>query len=140
MQFRETTQEDINFLADHSVSRGISKYQPECIDYSYTLERRGNPLAIGGFKLINRTTAWCWLNMADCSDGHIVVIYRVISEWIDEFVKTHKIKRLQAYVETDFPEAMRLVEHLGFKWESDMEDFIDNKDAYMYVRLTKWQK
>lgn len=135
MKFRETIQEDIDFVANHSISRGIAKHQPEYIDYCYTLEHEGKPLGIGGFRLINETTAWCWVDMTDLAGSHITTCYRVIKEWIDKFVKEHKIKRLQAYVEMDFTEAIRIVKHLGFEWESDMKKFVGNKDAFMYVRI-----
>lgn len=136
MEFRETTQEDLDFMANHSVSRGIAKYQPECIDYVYTLEHKGKPLGIGGFRLINRTTAWAWVDMTDLAGSHIVTFYRTMKEWIDKFVEEHQLKRLQAYIECDFPEAIRMVKHLGFKWESDMKNFMDDRDAYMYIRIT----
>lgn len=135
MIFRETTQEDLDFMADHSVSRGIAKYQPECIDYCYTLEHEGKPLGIGGFRLINKTTAWAWLDLTDLADSHIAVCYRVIKEWMDKFVEEHQLKRLQAYIECDFSEAIRLAQHLGFGWESTMENFMGDKDAFMYKRL-----
>lgn len=135
MEFRETTQEDLDFVADHSISRGILKRQPECIDYCYTLEHEGKPLGIGGFRLINATTMWCWVDITDCAGNHIIPAYRVLKEWIDIFVKEHKIKRLQAYIEMDFPEAIRMVQHLGFEKESIMKNFVGDKDASMYVRI-----
>ena len=135
MKFRETTQEDLDFVANHSVSRGILKRQPERIDYCYTLEHEGEPLGIGGFRLINLTTAWCWLDMTDRAGSHIIPAYRVIKERIDIFVKEHGIKRLQAYVELDFPEAIRMVQHLGFEKESIMKSFVGDKDASLYARI-----
>ena len=122
-------------MADHSVSRGIAKYQPECIDYCFTLEHEGKPLGIGGFRLINKTTAWCWVDLTDLAEKHITTCYRVIREWIDKFVEEHQLKRLQAYIECDFPEAIRMVQHLGFEEESRMENFVDDKPAYLYARL-----
>ena len=135
MEFRETTQEDLDFVADHSVSRGILKRQPECIDYCFTLEHEGKPLGIGGFRLINLTTAWCWLDMTDRAGSHIIPAYRVVKEWMDIFVKEHGIKRLQAYIAPDFPEAVHMVQHLGFEKESIMKNFMGDKDASMYVKL-----
>ncbi len=137
MKFRETTQEDLDFVANHSVSRGIQKQQPEQIDYCFTLEHEGKPLGVGGFRLINLTTAWCWTDWTYFSGSHIIVAYRVIKEWIDIFVKEHGIKRLQAYIECDFPEAIQMVEHLGFKkeFEKPMKNFVGDKDAFLYVRL-----
>lgn len=135
MEFRETTQKDLDFVANHSVSRGILKRQPECIDYCYTLEHKGKVLGIGGFRLINLTTAWCWTDLTYLAGEHIIVGYRILNEWIDIFVKEHGIKRLQAYVECNFKEAIRMVKHLGFHYESTMPNFVGNQPAYMYVKL-----
>lgn len=133
MIFRESTKSDFDYLAEHSLSRGIQKYQPEQIDYCYTLEHEGKPLIMGGFHIINLTTCWCWLDLA--TKDNILTAYRTIKEWLVLFAKEHGIKRLQAYVECDFPEAIRTVEHLGFIRESVMYNFIGDKDAYMYVRF-----
>ena len=135
MNFRETTQEDLDFVANHSVSRGILKRQPECIDYCYTLEHEGKPLGIGGFRLINLTTAWVWCDLTDCAGSHIIVCYRVLKEYLDIFAKEHEIRRAQAYIETNFIEAIRLVEHLGFHRESTMPNFVSDKPAFMYSRI-----
>ncbi len=116
MNFRETTQEDLDFMVNNSVSRGIQKHCPERIDYCYTLEHEGKVLGIGGFRFINTTTAWCWTDWTHLTGNHIVVSYRIIKEWIDIFAKEHGIKRLQCYIETDFTEAIRMVTHLGFEW------------------------
>lgn len=135
MIFRETTQEDIEVVKNRSVSRGILSKQPESIDFCYTLEHEGKVLGIGGIRLINLTTAWCWIDMTDYAGSHIIVVYRVIKEWMQRLVEEKGIKRLQAYIEPDFPEAIRMAEHLGFKWESNMKNFLANGDAFMYIKL-----
>ena len=73
--------------------------------------------------------------MTHLANGHIVMCYRVIKEWTNVFVKEHKIRRLQAYIECDFPEAIRIVRHLGFKRESTMPNFVGDKPAYLYSRI-----
>ncbi len=135
MNFRELKQSDIDFVADHSVSRGILSKQPEIIDFSYTLEHEGEILGIGGIRLINETTAWGWLDLTTYAGNHITTVYRVIKEWMEIICKEKGIKRLQAYIEMDFPEAVRTVKHLGFEQESIMKNFVGNKDAYMYVKF-----
>ncbi len=134
MEFREATQEDLDFVSENSVSRGIQKRCPEQIDYLFVLEDDGI-LGVGGFKFINSTTAWTWYDLTHLAGSNMIVVYRTIKEWMESFVKEHKIKRLQAYIEPDFPEAIRTAKHLGFEWESDMENFIDDKMVFMYVRI-----
>lgn len=135
MEFRETIPEDLEYLANNSISRGIQKYCPEQIDYRYTLENDGIPLGVGGFQLINLTTAWCFLDLSHNAGLHVIATYRTIKDWINVFAKEHKIKRLQAYVECDFPEAISMVEHLGFHEESVMKNFIGDKPAFLFVRI-----
>lgn len=134
MNFRELKQEDIEAVKDDSISRGILSKQPEVIDFSYALEHEGKILGIGGIRLINLTTAWCWLDFTHYAGEHIITVYRVIKEWTEILVKDKGIKRLQAYIEMDFPEAIRIVEHLGFYRESTMPKFVGNKSAYLYVK------
>lgn len=135
MNFREMIQSDVDFVKDHSVSRGIFYKQPEVTDFSYTLEHEGEILGIGGIRLINPTTAWAWIDMTHYAGNHIIAVYRVIKEWMDILCKEKGIKRLQAYIEMDFPEAIRMVRHLGFKEESVMKNFMGDKDAFMFVRI-----
>ena len=135
MEFRETTQEDLDYMAEHSVSRGIQKNSPEQVSFMYTLEDNGIPLGIGGFRLINQYTAWCWVDISCLGHSNIYTSYRTIIEEIEKFAEKHKVKRLQAYVECDFPEAITMVRHLGFTKESIMKNFMGDKDAYMYVRI-----
>lgn len=135
MIFRETTQDDMDYMKDNSVSRGIMKYQPEFIDYCYSLEHDGKLLGIGGIRMINTSTAWCWIDMTEDAKNHIITVYRVIREWMIELVRQHKLKRLQAYIEPDFPEAIRMAQHLGFEKESILKDFMPDGNALMYVRF-----
>lgn len=137
MKFRETTQEDLDFVANNSISRGVSGKPFDSEDYCYTLEHEGNILGVGGFRLINSVTAWCWLDLTEHSKNHIIVGYRVIKEWIDVFVKEHELKRLQAYVRVGFEKGIRTAEHLGFEREFVMENFTPEGDAIMYRRLLK---
>ena len=135
MNFRIAIQDDYDYMADHSISRGIQKHSPGQLDYVYTLEHEDEVLCIGGFQMINLTTAWCWIDISSEAGDHIVMMYRVIRDWIENFCEEHKIRRLQSYVECDFTEAITLVQHLGFTKESIMEKFMGDRDAFMYKKV-----
>jgi len=135
MEFREATQNDLDCVSDHTISRGIQKRLPHRIEYVYALEHEGKVLGVGGFRLVNLTTAWCWIDLAESAKKHIMPVYRVIKEWMHIFCTEHQIRRLQAYVEPDFPQAIRTATHLGFFKESVMRNFMGDKDAYMFVYL-----
>jgi hypothetical protein len=134
LKLRETTAEDREFVAEHSISHG-TKDVPEQTDFWYTVEHEGEVMCVGGFRLLNKTTAWCHVNLTDRAGGHIIHLYRIIRDWIDEFVKEHDIRRLQAYVLCDFQEGVTMVNHLGFTKESIMLGFSEGKSAYMFTRL-----
>ncbi len=128
---------DIDFVAAHSISQGVIDKQPDTIDFSYCLEEDGKILGIGGIRLITPTVAWAWVNMAEYNDSAYVIANRVLAmrEWMEKLVQEHGIKRLQAYVDVNFSEAIRLVEHLGFQCESIMKKFIGDGDAWMFVKF-----
>ena len=133
MNFREATSEDIDYMATHSTNQTVDRKLSDVIDYAYALEDE-TLLVIGGFRMIVPTTAWCWINLTEEAKKNIYTTYRVILEWIDEFVYTHDVKRLQAFVK-DIPSHIRLVEHLGFEKESKMKNFYGDEDAYLYARI-----
>lgn len=135
MEFGELTQADIDVVKDDSISRGILSKQPQEIDFSYALRHEGKVLGIGGIRLINTTTAWCWVDLTYYAKEHIITVYRTTKEWIEILCRDKGIKRLQCYVEIDFEEAERTVEHLGFRYESTMPNFVDKKPAWMFVKM-----
>ncbi len=134
MKFRETIKEDLDYMADNSINHSVDRKQMDCVDYVYTLEHNEIPLAVGGFRMIVPTTAWCWIDLSHESGKHIHTVYRQIRDWIDKFTESHDVKRLQAFIRVDYEEAIRMVEHLGFKKESTMYGFFGDKDGYMYTR------
>ena len=124
MIFREAVSEDFDIMPKSDLV--------ELVDYVYTLEDDGKPIMVGGFRRINQTTAWCWVELGDVTS--IITVYRTIKEWVDKFCDIHKVKRLQAFTRID-DKAIRMVEHLGFTRESTMINFFGDEDAYMYVRI-----
>ncbi len=135
MEFREATQADFDYLAEHSISRGIQKYCPDQTVYVYALECEGIVLGIGGFQLINKTTAWCWIDLSTDAKDRLLIVYRTMKEWGESFCREHGIVRLQCYIECDFTEAISMAQHFGFKKESIMKKFMGDKDAFMYVKV-----
>jgi len=139
VNFREAIQADLDYVGEHSVSMGCFGQMPKRIDYVYTLEHDGKVLGVGGIKLLNPTTAWCWMDLTEEALKRRTVVYRVVKEWLDILIKDMGLIRLMAAVRTDFEEAIRTVEHLGFHQESVLKKFFEDKDAYLYARIV-WSK
>lgn len=138
MQLLDTTRADELYLADHTVSRGCFKDAPEETDYRYTLWHDGEILGIGGVRMISPTTAWAWIDASDkawMNNRDTAMALKIVREWMHKLVELHGIHRLQAYVEVDFEAAIRTVEHLGFKPESRMKEFVGDKDAFLFVKV-----
>lgn len=134
MEFRESTEADLEFAAEHSLYPS-DKDQPTRIDYAFTLDHGDFILAVGGFRMITETTAWGWIELTEFMGPHLVATYRVISEYMDIFCRDKKIRRLQAWVRKGFTEGMRTMRHLGFDEEYMMKDFLgEGQDAIMFVR------
>ena len=130
---RDATQEDYDYLASHSVSRGL-KEQPAQTDFVYALDFGDVLLGVGGIKLLTPTVAWCWMDWTDHALEHKIFMYRVVKEWLDVMWSTHNLRRLMAVVEPDFREAIKTVEHLGFVKECDMPHFFGDKHGIMFAR------
>ena len=133
MIFRASTPEDFLYMSEHCKYRRSEIKQLDAIDEICTLEDNGFPILVGGFRQINDATAWCWMDLAE--GVNIRQAYRVIKEWIELYIESNDIKRLQAFVRVDFEQAIRTVKHLGFKKESIMKNFFRDCDAYLFVRI-----
>lgn len=136
MQLREATQADLQYTADHSTSRGQKEF-PVQIDFIYCLEDNDKILGVGGVKLITPTVAWCWMDWTENAKTKRYSAYRSIYEWLNKFMEAKRILRLMAAVECDFPEAITTVQHLGFQQEGLMQNWVDGKPAYLYVRFAE---
>jgi len=136
MNFRQATEDDLREVAETTISRGCREF-PETIDLVYALEHDGNVLGVGGVKLMNATTAWVWLDLAESARKHMILAYRLLVNWMNAYMAEKGIVRLMAAVDCEFTEGRLLVEHLGFHLESRMARFFGDHDAYCYVRLSE---
>ena len=134
MELRPATAEDLSEVAKTSISHG-EKEAPESLDFVFAIDDHGKILAVGGAKVITESTAFVWLNLAEEARSRMILIYRVVRDWLDGWEESRTPCRLMAAVRTDFEEGKLTVEHLGFEIESVMPKFFGNEDAYMYVRI-----
>jgi len=136
MEFRIATDKDFEFVMAHALHPESEKESPVFIDFDYALENKGVLFGVGGFRQVTPTTAWAYFSLTEYVGNHVIVCYRIISEWIDIWCKDHGIIRLQAWVDIDFEDGHRTVRHLDFKKESTLQDFCGKgKHAIMYARI-----
>ena len=132
---RAVTEQDLKVIRSLSISRGfVGSENTVCI--ADCLELDGKLLLMGGFVIITNCTAWAWVEITEEGIKHINLSYRVVKEWLEKNANIYGMKRLQAYVLCDFPEAQRFAEHLGFHKEYDkpMKYFTLDSDAFLYIR------
>jgi RimJ/RimL family protein N-acetyltransferase len=133
MLIRDATKEDLDYAIEHSISRG-EKENPDAIEFVFALEDKDELLAVGGLKLLNMSTAWCWVNWTTDAFYRKKDAYRHTKGWLEQMCKTLKLRRLMAAVRMDFPGAINMVEHLGFERECEMKNFFGNESAYLYAK------
>jgi len=146
MGFRTLTKDDIAFMREHTVDKDFYKDMPEVTDYSYALFDEDRTLGVGGFHMMNNTTAVCWFDLSDIGYENTIQCYRTIREWMDGytdkqgvyhegFCDTMGIRRLEAYVRTGFEYGIRTVEHLGFEWQCRAMKYFGDYPADVYVKF-----
>ena len=132
MNFREGTIEDLELMESLSIRKEDRKIDG-VIDHLYTLEHNHEILGVGGFRMITKETAWCWVDFSEYGVKHLRDTYRVTRDWINGWAERMNVSRLQAHVR-DNKKDKRLVDHLGFEQESIMKNFYGDEHALLYVR------
>ena len=131
---RDATQEDYEYIASHSISRGLCGKGPDQIDYIYTLEIDDVIMGIGGFRILNLATAYVWIDLSHDAAHHTLTLVKTLKATMASFVEEHKLRRLESHVSVDFPEAIRLLQHMGFTRECVIKNYMPDSDAFLYKR------
>lgn len=62
------------------------------------------------------------------------LVYRIVIEWMLQIIKVHKIRRLQATIDTRAENCIRYVENMSFVREELLPGYgADGADHYLYV-------
>jgi RimJ/RimL family protein N-acetyltransferase len=143
MNFKKPTQEDFDYVAAHAFEGAVKNYPYQQVpdDNCYAIEFDGVLVGVGGMVLHWEGMAEFWLILTDqCrKDGvYGILALSAIKEKVDYLIETNNIIRAQATVRTDFPEAVKMIEYLGFKDEGLMEYYApDGHDVFRYARITR---
>lgn len=102
-----------------------------------TAVSRGRVVACGGLEILWEGMAEGWCLFADDLDGNALSISRKVLEIMQEWIKEHKLVRIQAPMRADFKMGLRFAEWLGFKKEGVLQKYHpDGSDAIMYALIT----
>ena len=72
-----------------------------------------------------------WSLFSKNAGKHMVRITRAVKDYLNSV----DYNRIEMHVEKDFDEARRWAKMLGFEYESEMPQFLNGKDYYMFVRI-----
>lgn len=134
MHIREAKQKDFDYMKFHSCSGSPFKDQPEQIDYIFAAEHDLHLLGIGAFKMLNKYTAFVWMDWTEFAHKNKVMSFRAVKEWTEDWLKDKDIKRLMAVVDPDFDAAIRTTKRLGFHQESIMPFYYGDKPGLLFAR------
>jgi len=143
-----------NMTAAHLAEVLTSAYSPDVNhitdeEYDRILQdRNGIALMWDGKLLAVCGIHWFWpgvgeawiLQHSRAQDARVtrMAVYRASVQLMKLLIDKHEapLQRLQVTVRTDWPDAIRLAEHMGFKLESTMKRYSpDGTDAYMYAKV-----
>ena len=141
MIFRQATQEDFDYVSQNPFEGAVKDYPPVEVpdENCYTTIYEGAIVAVGGLVVLRKGLGVCWLILtANCKKKGFygIVALSAIKDKTEELIQMNNIKRAQATVRTDFPQAIKMIEFLGFQREGLLRKYCpDGGDSYIYARL-----
>jgi hypothetical protein len=104
----------------------------EAVGYSYTAMVDGRPIACAGLAEQWEGRALAWALIGQDAGPHFVRMVRGMRRALD----MSRWRRIEAQVDAEFVEGIRLAVMLGFEVESKMRLFTtEGRDAFMFVRI-----
>ena len=101
-----------------------------------TIMFENNPVCSYGIILMSWDRGELWSLLSSLFYTHWRECFKIFKRRLSETIKDFKLVRVQTLVFPDYPDAARLVEHLGFKEEGLLRKYGPNhEDLFMYARL-----
>ncbi len=143
MEFRQSTQEDLDYVRANPFEGAVKDYPYEVVpeDNCYTAIFEGEIVAVYGLQILWEGVGWVAMIMTEnCKKEGVfgIIAIHTIRDKLEELLKDNNIRRAQAVVRPDFVEAIKMIQFLGFKNETPdtmKEYFPDKGDAYLYSRI-----
>lgn len=141
MIFRKATQEDMAFVRQNPFEGAVKNYPyMEVRDENcYTALYESSIVAVGGLQMKWEGVGLLWLMLtADCKKYGIygLIALEAIKEKMEYLIEKNNLWRAEAAVRTDFPQAIKMIEFLGFEREGIMRQYYpDKSDSYLYARI-----
>jgi len=141
MIFRKATQADLDYVRSCPYEGPVKDFPYlECPDdNTITAIFENKVVAVAGVMMLWPGVGLFWLIMtAHCKKEGCFGILAIsaIQSNFEMLVEKNQLWRAQATVRTDFPEAIKMIEFLGFECEGLMKQYFPDKaDAFMYGKI-----
>ena len=141
IELKPISQADLDFVRENPLEGAVKQYPyiPAPSDNAFSVYCEGELVRVGGLVVYWDGVGELWLMLtSNCKrEGfHGVAALLTIRRTVDELIEKNNLWRAQATVRTDFPQACRMVEALGFEKEGLLKQYCPDKaDVYMYARL-----
>ena len=128
-----TTYGGQSWVAEYIGKTGLDATDYEKAGPAFSGAVDGEIIGCAGLIVCHENRALTWAVFSDRAPRHFVSIHKVALA----FLNTQAIRRIEAYVDTEFPAARRWVERLGFTCECEhMRDFFPGGRAgALWTRL-----
>ncbi len=141
MEFRKATQEDLDYVRTNPFEGAVKDYPylevPD--DNTYTVIYEDEIVAVGGLQMKWEGVGTLWLILTeDCKKYgiHGLLALEVIRDKTNYLIEKNHLWRAEATIRVGFPQAIKMIEFLGFQREGTMRMFFPDKtDAYLYSRI-----
>lgn len=105
-------------------------------NWAYTLIVDGVPVVCAGILLQDWNNGEAWALFSSSYKQHKLYLYRMIKAALRAAFHENGLVRIQATIDTQYPENVKWIESLGFEYEGRLRKFgMQGQDYLMYSRL-----
>lgn len=140
IEIRKLQEGDIEYARRNPLEEAVKGYPdfPVPKENCYTGLVDGKIIGVYGVTVLWEGVGELWLILTKDVLNFKVETYKRLKQCVEELIGNCNLRRTQAVVRTDFPQAIKMMEHLGFEREGLLIDYCPDKcDVYMYAKIRR---
>lgn len=137
IEIRELQDGDLEYVRQNPLEDAVKNY-PEMHPQkpSYTGLIDGKIVGVGGVTVLWEGVGEGWLILTKDVLKHKTTAYNCIYRMTKKIIEECNLTRIQAVVRVDFPQAMKMMERLGFRREGYLRKYCpDGCNVWLYGRV-----
>ena len=137
-EIRKLQEGDIEYVRKNPLEEAVKRYPdlPTPEENCYTGLVDGKIMGVGGVIVLWEGVGEAWLILSKDILEMKIATYLCIKEMVERMISECNLRRIQAVIRTDYPQAIKMIEALGFKREGLLEEYLPDKcNAFMYAKL-----